>query len=102
MGGSMVVVMVFALRMIMRVMMAVLDAVDHRAAAEEEQRLEYGVRDQVEHGGDIGANAHRRHHKAKLRYRRIGQHALDIPLPERDITRHQRGAGADQGDDQCQ
>ena len=43
--------------MLVRVMEAMLDAVDHAARAEEEQRLEEGMRDQVEEAGHIGADA---------------------------------------------
>ena len=46
--------------------MAVFDAMDDRAAAKKEQGLEDGVGHQMEHGGHISANAHRRHHKAQL------------------------------------
>ena len=48
-----------------RQMFAMLHAVDHRAGAEEEQRLEEGVRHQVEHRRPY-APPRARHHIAKL------------------------------------
>ena len=93
--------MVVAVAMLMRVMVAVLNAMDDRAAAEEKQRLKYRMRNQVEHRRHVSANADRRHHEAELRDRRISQHAFDIPLTQRDVTRHERSARAHQRDDQA-
>src|SRR5436853_535290 len=47
----------------------VVHAVDHRAGAEEQQRLEEGVRDHVEDGGDVRAAADGQEHVAELRDR---------------------------------
>ena len=54
--------------------------VNHRARAHEEQRLEEGVRDQVEHADGNAAHRQTRHHVAKLRNGRIGKDALDVVL----------------------
>ena len=61
-----------------------LHPVDDRAGAEEEQRLEEGVGDQVEHGRDVGPGAGGGDHEAKLADGRIGQHLLDVVLAEGD------------------
>ena len=39
---------------------------DHRAGTEEEQRLEEGMREQVEHADRVGARAHGGEHVAEL------------------------------------
>ncbi len=75
-----------------------LHAVDHRAGAQEQQRLEEGVRQQVEDAGDPAADAQRRDHKAQLRERRVGQDALDIELADRDQRRAERRDRADRRD----
>ena len=81
------------------VMLAVLHAMDHRAGAEEEQRLEEGVRDQVEYSGDVGAYAQSGEHVAKLRDRREGQHPFDVGLRHGDDCRKQRRKRPDHGDE---
>ena len=53
---------------------------DHRAGAEEQQRLEERVRHQVEDRRRVGRRAERHGHVAELRQRRIGDHALDVVL----------------------
>ena len=99
-------------------------AEDDRTGRKEQQGLEEGMRDQVEHARHVGAHADRRHHEAQLRDGRVGQHLLDIILPggnrggkerrdcadqrhhvlgvrhqrvERPGTRHQVDAGRDHG-----
>ena len=73
--------------------------VDDRAAAEEEERLEEGVRHQVERAGRERADAHRHEHVAELRDGRIRQHPLDVGLHEADRRGHQRRQHADDRDD---
>ena len=73
--------------------------VDHRARAEEHQRLEERVRVEVEDAAGEGADAHRQEHVAELRHRRVGQHALDVVLDQADGAGHQRRRRADDGDD---
>ena len=60
------------------------EVVDDHAGREEEQRLEEGVRHQVEHRVAVGADPGREEHVADLRHRRVRDHALDVPLHERD------------------
>ena len=58
----------------------VMHRMDDRARAQEQQRLEEGMREQVEHRGAIGANARRKEHIAQLATGRISDNPLDIPL----------------------
>ncbi len=60
-------------------------------ADKEEQRLEEGMRHQVEHAGDVSAHAHRRDHKTQLADGGIGQHFLDIELADGDGGGEQSG-----------
>ena len=75
------------------------DGMDDRARAEEQQRLEEGVREQVEDRRAIGADAERHEHVAELRAGRIGDDALDVVLHEADGRREEGGDGADEGHD---
>ena len=72
--------------------------VDDRSAPEEEERLEEGVRHQVERAGRKRADAHRREHVAELRHRRVREDALDVVLDQADRRRHQRRQHADDRD----
>ena len=74
-------------------------AVDDGACAEEEQRFEEGVGDEVEHadGGATDAEAH--HHVAELGDGGVGEDALDVPLRGGDERAEDGGDGADPGDD---
>ena len=78
--------------------MAGLDGVDDRAGRQEQQRLEEGVRHQVEHAGHVAAQAHGGNHEAQLRDGGIGQHLLDIELRHRHRGGKQRRGRADDGD----
>ena len=71
----------------MHMVETMLDAMNDRAGTEEEQGLEEGVCDQVEQAGRIGADTQGSNHEAKLGYRRVGQHTLDIPLRQADQRR---------------
>ena len=57
------------------------DAGDHEEAA-----LEHGVGHQVEHrrgDGLLGAEAGQHHHQAERRHGRVGEHQLEVGLPDR-------------------
>ena len=69
------------------------------ARAEEQQRLEEGVGEQVEHRRAIGADAGGEEHVAELRAGRISDHALDVGLHQADRRGEDGGGGADVGDD---
>src|SRR3954465_8379811 len=56
----------------MGVMKAMLDAVNHTAGTEEQERLEEGMGNQMEDGRAISADAQRRHHETQLADGRIG------------------------------
>ncbi len=58
------------------------DGVDHAAGAEEEQRLEEGVRPEVEHTGRGGADGEAGHHVAELADGRVREHAFDVALDD--------------------
>ena len=60
------------------------EVVDDDSGGEEEQRLEERVRDQVEHREAVRAEPRAEEHVADLRHRRVGDHALDVVLHERD------------------
>ncbi len=78
---------------------AVFHAVDDRAGAEEEQRLEEGVGDQVKGGRHVRPDADGGDHVAQLRDRRVGQDALDVVLGDGDGGGEQRRERADAGHD---
>ncbi len=65
----------------------VVHAVDHRAGAEEEQRLEEGVGDHVEQAGDVGAGPDGEEHVAELGDGGVGEHPLDVVLGAGDRRR---------------
>ena len=68
----------------MRMVIRVMHGVNHRAGAEKQQRLEEGVRDQMEHASSVCATADAHKHVAQLGHCGVGQHLLDVPLTERD------------------
>ena len=75
-------------------------AVDHRARAEEEQRLEERVCRQVEDGGAEGADAAGEEHVAQLAHRRVRQHTLDVVLNQADRCGQERRQRTDDGHDE--
>ena len=77
--------------------LVVVHADDHRAGRQEQQRLEEGVRHQVEHRHRVGGSTQRHRHVAQLRQRGIGHHALDVVLDDPQKAHEQR---RDRPDDQ--
>src|SRR3546814_6846745 len=71
-------------RAIIAHVLLVVHRVDDRAGTEEQQRLEEGVREQVEHRRAIGADTRREEHVDELRTGRIGDDALDVQLRRAD------------------
>ena len=74
-------------------------AVDDRARAQEEQRFEERVGDEVEHADGDAADAEADHHVAELRDGGVGEDALDVVLRDGDECAEEGGDGADPGDD---
>ena len=68
-------------------------------ADEEQQRLEEGMRDEVEHRGLIGRDAGRKEHVAELRAGRIGDDFLDVVLRHADAGGEDAGGAADHHDE---
>src|SRR6266480_2449059 len=58
----------------------VMHAVNHTARSEEHQGFEESMCDDVKDADDEGAHTASEKHKAKLRYGRVSQHALNIVL----------------------
>ena len=73
--------------------------VDHRARAQEQERLEESMGEEVEDAGAIGADALRHEHVAELGAGGIGDHALDVGLHQPHGRGEEGGGGADDGDD---
>ena len=67
----------------------VVHAQDHRARAQEEQRLEEGVRHQVEHRGAVAGDARRHEHEAELAHGGVREHLLDVGLRDADRGREE-------------
>ena len=74
------------------------EGVDHAAGAEEEQRLEEGMRHQVVDAGGERAAADADEHVAELRNRGVGEDLLDIVLRQADGGGEEGGRDADDGD----
>src|ERR1019366_2180348 len=72
--------------------------VDDGAGAEEEQRLEERVRENVKDAGGEGSNTERKEHVAELRDGGIGEYALDVVLYEADGGGEDGGQGTNDGD----
>ena len=70
------------------------ERVNHRARAEEEQRLEERVRADVEDGRLVGARATGHEHIAKLRNGGVGEHLLDVELCHADGGGDESGEAA--------
>ena len=66
------------------------EVVDHEPGREEEERLEEGVRDEVEHREPVRADPGPDEHVADLAHRRVRDHPLDVPLDEGDDAGHQQ------------
>src|SRR5690606_38747118 len=91
-------VVVVTVCMTVDVVMPVLHAMNNRARAEEQERLEEGVRNHVEHRRAVRADADRSDHKTELRDGRVSENALDVELPYRDVARDNRGRCANDRD----
>ena len=72
---------------------------DDAAGAEEQQRFEEGMGEEVEDGRPIGGDSGGQEHVAQLTAGRIGDDALDVVLDEADGRREEAGEGADDGDE---
>ena len=72
---------------------------DHRARPEKQQRLEEGVRQQVEHGHRIDAHAGGHEHVTQLRAGGIGDHPLDVVLHQAHGRGEEGGGRADVDDE---
>ena len=88
------------------------DGMDDAAGTEEEQRLEHGMGEEVEHGGhvtqttmvlmsggDFGTYAEGHHHEGYLRNGGEGEHTLDVALSAGHGSGIESGEGADPGHD---
>ena len=74
-----------------------MEAVDGRAGAEEEQRLEEGVGHHQEDGRLVGPASDGQEHVPELGHGRVGQHLLDVLLGAGDGGGHECGRGPDAG-----
>ena len=68
------------------VMVAMLDTVNHAAGAKEQQCLEKGMRQQMEKCGHVCPHADGGHHIAELGDCGVGQYPLNIPLGHGDSS----------------
>ena len=76
-----------------------MQGVFHRARAQEQQRLEEGVAEEVEDAHRKGAKAARREHVAKLRAGRIRDDAFDVVLADGDGRGKEGCERTDEGDE---
>ena len=67
------------------------EGVDDDARGHEEERLEEGVRHQVEEPGPVGAQPDADEHVADLAHRRVRDHTFDVRLDERDEPGDEQG-----------
>ena len=82
-----------------RHLLLVMAAMNDAAGAEEEQRLEESVRDEMEQPCHPAADAKRQHHVAELADGRVGQHLLDVGHDDGNGRRHEKCDTAGVGDD---
>ena len=75
-----------------------MQGVNHAAGAQEQQRLEEGMRHEVEDAGCKRADAEREKHVTQLAHGRVSEDALDIVLHESDRCREERRDGPNNGD----
>ena len=75
-------------------------SVHHAARAEEEHRLRYSVRDEVEDRGGESECAQREHHQPEVAYRGVCEGALDVGHHECERAGVQEGYQPDDGDDE--
>ena len=68
---------------------------DHRAGRHEQQRLEEGVRHEVEQARRVGPRADGHDHVADLGHRRVGDDALEIGHGDRDRAGDEQRQAAD-------
>ena len=73
----------------------VMRRVNDRAGAEEQERFEKSVGEEVHDAGRDAAHAERYHHQAQLRDGGVSQDAFDVCLGDRNQRRHQRCDNAD-------
>src|SRR5215475_2603506 len=76
-----------------QVLLAV-EAMDDAARAQEEERLEEGVGDEVEDAGGVRAHPYAHEHVAELADGRVGEHTLDVRLGHPDGGREEGGEAA--------
>ena len=70
-------------------------SVNDRAGAEEEERFEEAVRDQVHDAGRDTTDAKGDHHQSQLRDGGVGENAFNIELGKGDERSHQGGDHTD-------
>ena len=80
---------------ILRMSCSSIERVDDDAGGEEQERLEERVREQVEHPARVRADPDGDEHVADLGHRRVGDHALDVGLDERDEAGEDERDGAE-------
>src|SRR5258705_5855560 len=85
----------FSQRAIATHVLLLVHRMDDRARAEEQQGLEEGVSEQMEHRRAVRANAGGEEHVAELRAVRISDHALDVVLGATDRRGEDPGRGPD-------
>ena len=72
---------------------------DDRPRGQEQQRLEEGMRHQMEDAGAVGRHAERHRHVTQLRQRRVRHHPLDVVVDDAQQPHEKRGGRADDEDE---